>query len=117
MLIDEIMDRRGDPNLDVFDVLMELAYGHIPLTKTQRIENVNNSDVLSKYDGQARDVLKTLLEVYATKPEDDLADMKLLTLKEFEKYGTPVQIMRVFGGKDAYLDAVYELQKQLYAQV
>lgn len=117
VLIDEIMDRRGDPNLDVFDVLLELAYGHIPLTKTQRIENVNQSDVLSKYEGQAREVLKTLLEVYATKPEDDLADMKLLTLKEFEKYGSPVQIMRLFGGKDAYLDAVFAVQKQFYAQI
>ena len=43
VLIDEILDRRGRSDIDVFDILIELAYGNIPLTKTQRVDNVVSS--------------------------------------------------------------------------
>lgn len=115
VLIDEILDHYSNPELDTFDILMELAYGNIPLTKTQRVDNAKSSGVLSKYEGPALDVLKTLLDIYATRPEEDISNMQLLTLEEFQRFGTPVQIMNVFGGKQAYLDAVSDLQKQIYA--
>ncbi len=115
VLIDEILDYYDNPELDVFDMLIQLAYGNIPLTKTQRADNAARSGVLSKYEGVASEVLKTLLEVYATKPEEDLTNMELLKLDEFQKFGSLVQILKEFGGKQAYLDAVSELQKQIYA--
>ena len=117
VLIDEILDRRGRPDIDVFDILIELAYGNIPLTKTQRVDNVVNSDQFNQYGGTAREILKTLLEVYATRPDEEIGNMQLLTLDEFEQFGTPVQIMKAFGGKEKYLDAVYSIQKLLYAEV
>ena len=61
--------------------------------------------------------MKTLLEVYATRPDEEIGNMQLLTLDEFEQFGTPVQIMKAFGGKEKYLDAVYSIQKLLYAEV
>ena len=115
VLIDEILDHYGNPDLDVFDVLLELAYGNIPLTKTQRADKAMKSGILLQYSGIALEVLKTLLEVYATKPKEELGNMQLLNLEEFKKFGTPVQIVNAFGGKDAYLNALSALQKQIYA--
>ena len=42
-------------------------------------------------------------------------DIKILTLDPFSSLGTAPELIQSFGGKPAYLQAVHELEQQLYA--
>ena len=58
--------------------------------------------------------LQDLLEKYSDNNELELTDTKILQLKPFEEYGSPMEIVDVFGGKDKYIEAVEELEDELY---
>ena len=45
----------------------------------------------------------------------DIDNITILSNDPFRKYGTPMNIAKLFGGKNGYLQAVHELQNQLYA--
>ena len=70
---------------------------------------------LYKYSEIAQNILKDLLEKYSDNNELELTDTKILQLKPFEEYGSPMEIVDVFGGKDKYIEAVEELEEELYA--
>ena len=63
----------------------------------------------------AQNILKDLLEKYSDNNELELTDTKILQLKPFEEYGSPMEIVKVFGGKEKYIEAVEELEDELYA--
>jgi len=44
-----------------------------------------------------------------------IENSEVLSLHSFDDYGTPPEIIRLFGTKDKYSEAVKELEKQLYA--
>ena len=43
-------------------------------------------------------------------------DMKILTLAPFSQLGAPMELVKAFGGKAGYTQAVAELEAQLYEQ-
>ena len=44
----------------------------------------------------------------------DVEDLTVLRINPFNKIGTPVEIVRAFGGRNGYLAAVRDLEDQLY---
>ena len=60
-------------------------------------------------------MLNALLDKYADEGVEDLEDMGVLKVQPLNQLGTPLEIVDMFGGKDEYLQALRELQKQLYA--
>jgi type I restriction enzyme R subunit len=44
----------------------------------------------------------------------EIEDTTILKLDPFKKLGTPSRIVKQFGGMDAYLSAIKELEKELY---
>ena len=63
----------------------------------------------------AQNILKDLLEKYSDSNELELTDTRILELKPFDEYGSMFDIVDVFGGKEKYIEAVEELEKELYA--
>ena len=45
----------------------------------------------------------------------DMESTKILDNDPFNRLGSPIKIAKAFGGKDAYLQAIKELQLELYA--
>jgi type I restriction enzyme R subunit len=43
--------------------------------------------------------------------------MEILKVDPLTKYGTPIEIIQIFGGKQFYLAAIQELETQLYQEV
>ena len=116
ILIEEV--RRSNPNLanaDVFDIICHVAYDKKPLTRRERANNVKKRNYFSKYEGKAREVLEALLDKYAELGVQSLEDRKMLTLEPFAQIGTPVKIIKLFGGPDGYQTAIQELEQQLYS--
>ena len=47
----------------------------------------------------------------------DIESTDVLRLDPIKKYGNPSTIVKLFGGKEAYLNAVNELATQIYSAV
>jgi type I restriction enzyme R subunit len=101
-------------DLDIFDLICHIAWDKPALTRRERAENVRKRNYFSKYGDQARQILEALLEKYATVGIEDIEDVSVLRVDPFDKMGTPVEIINAFGGRDKYLQAVKELEEQLY---
>ncbi|PUA16591.1 EcoAI/FtnUII family type I restriction enzme subunit R [Glaciimonas sp. PCH181] len=102
-------------DFDAFDLICHVAFDQPPLTRRERAENVKKRNYFVKYGDQARKVLETLLEKYADTGIENIEDIKILTLDPFKNMGTASELVSAFGGKPAYIAALYELEKNLYA--
>ena len=103
-----------NPNLDPFDLICHVAYGQPPLTRRERADHVRKRDVFSKYGPQARAVLDALLTKYQDDGIVDLGDPRVLQISPIDMMGTPVELIRQFGSRAGYEQAVHEMQDALY---
>ena len=114
VLLDAVREELGNTELDDFDLICHIAYDKKPLTKRERAENVKKRHYLYKYSDTAQKVIEALIEKYANDGIKEIEDTKILQLKEFAKIGSPMKIVKAFGGKEAYQKAVQELENELY---
>lgn len=115
VLLDALREEIGNPDIDDFDLICHIAYDKKPLTRSERANNVKKRGYLYKYSDTAQKVLESLLEKYSSDKSIDLKNTKILELKPFDKFGNPVKIVDVFGGKEKYIEVVKELEKEIYA--
>ena len=101
-------------DVDDFDFICHVAYDKKPLTRKERANNVKKKDFLSKYSGVAREVLEALLDKYMDTGIYEIEKTEVLKLDPFRQYGKPMKIAQYFGGKQGYMKAVRELEKELY---
>jgi len=101
-------------DVDDFDFICHVAFDQKPLTRRERANNVKKRDFLSKYSGVAREVLEALLDKYMNSGVYEIEKTEILQLDPFKKYGKPSKIATYFGGKAGYLNAVKELEEELY---
>ncbi|MFN6304017.1 MAG: EcoAI/FtnUII family type I restriction enzme subunit R [Planctomycetota bacterium] len=101
---------------DPFDLVCHIAFDRPPLTRRERAEKVKKQDVFSKYESKARAVLEALLEKYADAGIGSVESMEILKVDPFRRFGTPIEIVNLFGGKSGYLSAVRELENALYSK-
>jgi type I restriction enzyme, R subunit len=100
---------------DPFDLLCHVVWGQPPLTRRERADQVKKRDYFTRYGDQARRVLEALLDKYAEGGVGEIEETQILTVVPFPEFGTPIEIIRSFGGKDGYQQAVQELKQSLYS--
>ncbi|NCB26690.1 MAG: DEAD/DEAH box helicase [Bacteroidia bacterium] len=105
---------QGMDNVDDFDFICHAAFNQKPLTRRERADNVKKRDFLNKYKGVARDVLEALLDKYMNMGIYEIEKTEILKLEPFLRYGKPAKIAESFGGKEGYLQAIKELEEELY---
>jgi type I restriction enzyme R subunit len=113
IILDALAEEVGK-DLDPFDLICHIAFDQPPLTRRERADNVRKRDVFTKYGPQARAVLEALLQKYQDEGVTDLSDPRILQIAPFATMGTPVQLIRQFGGRPAFEKAVHALQSALY---
>lgn len=101
-------------DLDPFDLICHVAFDQPPLTRRERVENVRKRDVFTKYGTQARAVLEALLQKYQDEGVTSLDDPQILRVSLFDTMGTPIELLKTFGGRPGFERAVHELQSALY---
>lgn len=101
-------------DVDDFDFICHIAYGKKTLTRHERAEQVKKRDIFSKYGQQARLVLEALLDKYTKDGVSELESLIVLENDPFRKLGSKANIVKFFGGKQGYLDAVKELEQCIY---
>ncbi|MBY3227509.1 EcoAI/FtnUII family type I restriction enzme subunit R [Rhizobium laguerreae] len=101
-------------DLDPFDLVCHIAFDRRPLTRQERADNVKKRDAFSRYEGKARAVLDVLLAKYADEGVLSLDDTNVLRIPPANTLGTPVELVRAFGGKAAFEQAVHDMQNAIY---
>ncbi|AUC11311.1 restriction endonuclease [Rhizobium sp. Y9] len=101
-------------DLDPFDLVCHIAFDRKPLTRRERADNVKKRDVFGRYEGKARAVLDMLLAKYADEGVLNLDDTNVLRIPPANTLGTPVELVRAFGGKVAFEQAVHAMQAAIY---
>ena len=102
-------------DVDDFDFICHIAYGKKTLTRHERAEQVKKRDIFSKYGEKARLVLEALLDKYTKEGVSGLESFTVLENDPFRKLGSKANIVKFFGGKQGYLDAVKELEQNIYS--
>lgn len=115
--LDAIKADEGMSDVDDFDFICHIAYNQKPLTRKERAENVKKRNVFAKYGETARKVLEALLDKYADGGVIEIESIDVLKLEPFVKFGKPIKIAQLFGGKNGYLQAVKELEREIYRAV
>lgn len=115
VFVDELAEQVGK-GLDAFDLICHIAFDQPPLTRRERAEKVTKRNVFGKYGDKARAVLEALLEKYADAGIKSVESLEILKVDPLTKFGTPVEIVSLFGGKDKYLSAIQELETQIYPE-
>jgi type I restriction enzyme R subunit len=116
-LLDPLLEE-VDKDLDPFDLICHIAFDQPPLTRRERANNVKKRDIFTKYGPQARAVLEALLAKYQDEGiVSGLDNVRVLEIPPFSDMGTPLQLIKQFGTKTKFEDAVHELQEALYGDV
>jgi type I restriction enzyme R subunit len=113
VLFDALSDEVGK-DYDPFDLICHVAFDQPPLTRRERAEQVTKRDYFTKYGAEAQAVLKALLEKYAVEGLASIEDTKVLRVHPLSELGTPVELVKAFGGRDAYEKAIRDLESELY---
>ena len=115
VFLDELAEQVGR-DYDAFDLVCHVAFDQPPLTRRERAERVKKRHVFAKYGEQARAVLQVLLDKYADGGLRSVESLDILKVDPLTRFGTPVEIVRLFGGKESYIKAIRELESQLYRE-
>ena len=100
--------------MDIFDMICHTAFDQPPLTRAERVKQVKKRDVFTQYGEQARKVLNALLDKYADEGIENIEDIKVLKVNPFDHFGTPTEIIKLFGSKPQYFQALNQLEQALY---
>lgn len=114
ILLDALAEEVGK-DFDPFDLVCHVAFDQPPLTRKERADQVKKRNYFAKYSAQAKQVLEALLDKYADTGVENIEDIKILTLDPFRTMGSTPELIAAFGGKQGYLNALKELEQQLYA--
>ncbi len=115
VFLDELAQQVGC-DLDAFDLICHVAFDQPPLTRRERADNVRKRNVFGQYGDKTRAVLEALLDKYADAGLKSVESLEILKVEPLPAFGTPIEIVKLFGGKQKYLAAIQELETQLYAE-
>ena len=101
-------------DFDSFDLLCHVAFDQPPLSRRERAEEVRKRDYFTRYGEQVREVLDALLNKYADEGIENIEDINVLKIQPINQLGTPTEIIKRFGSRQAYFQAVREMTTELY---
>ena len=115
VFLDDLAEQVGR-DYDAFDLICHVAFDAPPLTRQERAAKVTKRNVFAKYGDKARAVLDALLRKYADSGIRSVESLEILKVDPLTTFGTPVEIVKLFGGKPGYLHAIRELETALYQE-
>ena len=110
----EALKEEVGKDFDPFDLICHVAFEAKPLTRKERAENVKKRNYFAKYGVKAQAVIQSLLDKYSDDGLVTIESTEVLKLDPLNKLGTPVELIKAFGSKANYLEALKELEQELY---
>jgi type I restriction enzyme R subunit len=113
VLVEALYEAVGK-QVDLFDLICHIAYDQPPLTRKERANNVKKRNYFAKYGEQIKKVLEALLDKYSDEGIENIESIEVLRVNPFDEFGSPTEIIKEFGSKEKYLQAIKELETELY---
>ena len=113
----EALNDAVNKEVDLFDLICHVAFDQPPLTRQERANNVKKRNYFTKYGDQAKKVLEALLDKYADEGITNIESIEVLRVNPFDEFGSPLEIISEFGNKKGYLQAIKELEVELYKNI
>lgn len=110
----EALKEEVGTEMDEFDLICHIAYDQPPLTRRERATQVRKSNYFSKYGELAQKVLQRLLDKYEEQGLVPIEKTSVLKVKPLNELGSPVELVRAFGGKAGFETALKELENEIY---
>lgn len=123
IIIDELEDKgiffealndEVGKQFDPFDLICHIAFEMPALSRKDRVANVKKRNYFAKYSQKAQVILSNLLDKYADDGLLTIESVEVLKLKPINELGTPLELIKAFGGKPQYELAIKELEQELY---
>ncbi|MBI5250747.1 MAG: DEAD/DEAH box helicase family protein [Desulfomonile tiedjei] len=115
VFLEELAEQVGR-DYDAFDLVCHVAFDQPPLTRRERADRVKKRNLFTTYGEKARAVIQALLQKYADSGIKSVESLEILKVDPLTAFGTPVEIVKLFGGKQNYLAVIRELENQLYRE-
>lgn len=113
IFFDALQDEVGK-DFDPFDLICHVVFDAKPLTRKERANNVKKNNYFTKYGDKAQAVLNALLDKYAEDGLITIESTEVLKLDPLNNLGTPMELIKSFGNKKAYLEALNDLENHIY---
>ena len=113
VLIEALREQVGR-DLDPFDLICHIAYDRPALTRKERAGHVRRGDYFAAHGELAQRVIHTLLDKYEALGIGPLEEGAVLHVRPLNELGSPVELVRAFGGKAQFDAAIKTLETQLY---
>ncbi|WP_321827214.1 EcoAI/FtnUII family type I restriction enzme subunit R [Maribacter dokdonensis] len=101
-------------NLDDFDLICHVAFDQPPLTRQERANNVRKRNYFTKYSETAQKVLNSLLDKYEREGISSIEHGSVLKVQPLSQMGSAVELVRAFGKKKDFDQAIKELENEIY---
>ena len=116
VLIEALAEEIGK-DLDPFDLLLHVAYNMPALTRRERANRVKKRNAFTQYGPVARKVIDALIDKYADEGIATIESNEVLKVQPFTDFGSPVELIKSFGGRPQYLGALQTLERELYSAI
>lgn len=101
-------------DVDLYDIILMVAYGKDAKLKSERAENVKNSSYFQSLDKVKQSIMEELLSIYIKNDVFAIERKDVLKLSNFNQFGGIVKTVRLFGGKEKYNEVLKAIVKELY---
>ena len=125
--IELLQETTNQTDADPLDLLVHIAFNGPIKSRRERVKELKafKKSFLEKYSPEARKIIDILLEKYADHGIEELSPIarkeeemppviRILNVEPLTQFGTPVEIVDIFGGRQKYLQAVENIQEYLY---
>jgi len=112
-LIAEVKDR---PDLDSFDILAQVAFGAVALSRDERAEMLEQQGTrfLGAFSENAKEVVQALIERYRLAGIEDIENPMVFELPPFDRLGGIREAEKRFGTIEKLKTAISGIRKRLY---
>ena len=113
-LLIEPLKEKINQNVDIFDLISYFVFGKEFLTKEERVKKTKASSVFSLLEEECQQIISELLKKYSHNGVDSLENLETLKTPSMKKFGTPLEIINKFNGKENYIKIIKQLLNELY---
>ncbi|WP_405250479.1 EcoAI/FtnUII family type I restriction enzme subunit R [Dokdonia sp. Asnod3-C12] len=101
-------------DLDDFDLICHIAFDQPALTRQERANNVRKRNYFTKYSETAQKVLNSLLDKYEQEGIVSIEQGSVLKVQPLNQIGSAVELVRAFGKKKDFDQAIKDLENEIY---